>query len=452
MKEKKQMEDHLVNERKNNEAVVNELQEALHQTNLRYEELLKRGTKDFEKEKSKNNEIMSHFKKQLEQLESQIESYRSQMNESQSQNQKLTHQITQLVQRERILKSKLEGTQDQLQQHITQHALLHKNYLNLSKEKEHMQTSERRLKELMEDNNRRNEIRIEKNIKEMEKSQRESRQHQLISQKCQEKVAQLESKLSQVEQQKNHLQLELDKEQEERRQETSKKSRQIDQLQSECEREVDHYRQENKILKDQKEKVKDALAQKEIEHRDQLQQLQNELDEVNKQRQETIHSNDENHRIRLLEEQNLLLERKIKQYESNNGSQGLNKSLHLQNELLKSNISDLHRERYDLNEKLKMMTRHQKDQDDMLAQIRPIRLSTENETLRRKLMERSKRNMSPTWRHHLEELVKPTTSNGLFGEVPDMTNNSTSPEVSTIDVPTTPNNLGITTSHSSMLQ
>jgi chromosome segregation ATPase len=392
LKDKKSLEETLLEERKTHERVVLELQDEIFAINGRNEDKMRKVNKDIERDKAKQNELMTHFKAQLQQLEDQVEAYRKQMIELQSHNQKLAHHANQVTQRERFLKGKLETMQEQLQQHSTQHALLHQNYMHLNKDKEQSQNAEKRLKEQIEDLNRKQEQRNDKHAKEIEKLNKELRQQQLNVQRMQEKTSQTDSRIVQMEQSKSQMQIDIDKEQEERRQEVTRSSRQLERAQQDYERQTERLQQETRILQEQNEKLREMLAQKETSYQEHLKMLKSDLDTTVDQLQTTEKAekiiNDLHARLRVLEERNDVLERKNRQYDQN--GQTVTKSLHAQNELLRDTLHSVQREKEELNDKIRILTQHQREQDELLA----LRM-TENSKESKRISSPPKRLASP---------------------------------------------------------
>jgi chromosome segregation ATPase len=412
LREKKSLEDVLMDEKKNHERVVLELEDEIIAVNGKNEDKMRRVTKDMERDKAKQGELMTHFKTQLQQLEEQVEAYRRQMIDLQSQNQKLVHHSNQVAQRERFLKGKLESTQEQLQQHSTQHALLHQNYMHLNKEKDQAQSAEKRLKEQIDDLIRKQEQREERHTKEVEKLNKEVRQLQTSLQKIQEKSTFSETRVTQLDQSKNQLQIELEKEQEDRKQDNLRNTRQIERLQQDFDRQDERHQQEIRTLQEANDKLREVMAQKEKSYHEHIDIIKTELNETQTLEDSLANSkaerliNEMTARIKVLEERNEMLERKQRQNEA--GGQSVTKNLHVQNELLRETLDTAQREKEELADKVRILTQHQREQDELLSMRKPLEKMKVRLQSPKRVGSPTKRIASPPKRL-IEELTRPPT-------------------------------------------
>ncbi|KAF0980495.1 hypothetical protein FDP41_013709 [Naegleria fowleri] len=192
------LSEELNEEKRNQQKSLENHRNILKDTQDKYEEKLTKLAKHIEKEKARHSQIMAHFKKQISDLEQQVALF----DDLQQKNLALSSQFQNSAQREKFYKSKIDSLQIALNEQQTQTALMQQTLMHLSKEKENLLLSEKRLKDEIEDVNSLMESKAEKFNKEIQKLERTNVLQQQKILQLQSTITSMEAKLGKFESEK----------------------------------------------------------------------------------------------------------------------------------------------------------------------------------------------------------------------------------------------------------
>ncbi|KAL9653279.1 hypothetical protein ABK040_010986 [Willaertia magna] len=295
----------------------------------KYEDRIKKLTKHIEKEKNRTEQMLEHFKGQVTILEDQAINFKKQMGELQQTNNLLQVQLQNAAQREKFYKTKVDSVQDSVGEQKTQFALMQQTYVHTLKEKEDLALSEKKLKEEMNDVEKKHELKVEKlnnEITRLEKSiqQQQQKIHQLTIHNTT-----LEKKINQLENENFILRTESQKELGIKQEEINKWTRLHESNEKEKQTKIDRLQRDLNEKQEYIEKLKAEFTNQSQHYQQQLEMIRDEINDKVTDNSEAIEKQDlflkqlgyMNERVKLLEGENELLHRRIQQYEAGSNNE-----------------------------------------------------------------------------------------------------------------------------------